>query len=113
MNYQFNPLLAAVNYSFVSIKKYYVSALMAFFLHFITDLIINISMGYSLFGYYMIVNYVIDQINGRISNYMVKKEDQVTNITVCAILTACNFWFLSNLGVFLMSGEYYFTLFIY
>lgn len=69
-------------------------------------------MGYQLFGLYMIINYTIDQINGQISRYMVKKEDQVANITVCAILTSFNFWFLSNLGVFFTKGEYD-TLFIF
>jgi hypothetical protein len=97
--------LAAVNFSFVSIKKTYVSVLSVFLLHFITDLIINVMMGYQLFGQYMVINYTIDQINGQLSKYMVKKEDQVINITVCAILTSCNFWFLSNLGVFFSNGE--------
>ena len=70
-------------------------------------------MGYQLFGLYMIINYTIDQINGQISKYIVKKEDQVTNVTVCAILTSCNFWFLSNLGVFFSSGEYDFKLVLF
>ena len=100
----FNPLLAAVNYSFISIKKTYASILMVFLLHFITDIIINLINGYNLFGYYMIINYFIDQINGQISKFMVRKEDQIINIIICSILTSCNFWFLSNLGVFITNG---------
>ncbi len=71
-----------------------------FLLHLITDIFVNIIMGYELFGVYMIINYIIDQINGQISRFMVKKENQISNIAVCSLLTSCNFWFLSNLGVF-------------
>jgi len=62
-------------------------------------------MGYDHFGIYMLFNYIIDQINGQIAKFMIKSENQATNICICGILTSCNFWFLSNFGVFLTKKE--------
>ena len=75
-----------------------------FLLHFVTDIVINIIQKNELFGQYMIINYLIDQINGFLSKYIVQKEDQYVNIGLTCILTSCNFWFLSNLGVFFTNG---------
>lgn len=63
-------------------------------------------MGYQIFGYFMFINYIIDQINAQISRNMVEKENQYLNITVCGIITSSNFWFLSNMGVFATNGVY-------
>ena len=61
-------------------------------------------MDYQLFGYFMFINYIIDQVNAQISRNMVEREDQYVNITICGIITSSNFWFLSNMGVFFTNG---------
>ncbi len=63
-------------------------------------------MNYQLFGYFMLINYIIDQINGQISRSMVEKVDKYVNIFICGIITSSNFWFLSNLGVFFTDGNF-------
>jgi hypothetical protein len=100
--YNFSPLYSYSSYIFVNNKNSMIATVLMIALLILTDLILNLIYPVNTFpGLFWLYSHPIHILNGFLSKYIIKKNDQIINIGVTSTLTALNFFFLSNFGYFL------------
>jgi hypothetical protein len=105
----FSSIYGGVNFLFSKEKRLYLAAIITLCVLYLSDLILFLFFNktdqeeiYSLYGWWLIYVYPTHLINGFITKLIVKESNQWVNIGVASSLTSLNFFWLSNLGYFLL-----------